>query len=232
MQFDSASSAQRWRRSERLRLELALAVLCALLLPPGRTASAGVAGSPQHPPACEKLALCSAGKLQPYNGDLDVPGEMAKAVAARSYNKELILLTTSPGPADGSYPRNMWNMVAMQALGNLADMGYEHVLLLSTDGEACRKIAAMMPRYGCAYSTGTLFKKEDKGTTIVLWVLRYRTLVSTFYQASGRGNQEAAEAAWAAGGAPFALPALSAPEQPHSPTGATLSRQHADNAPS
>ncbi|KAG2452511.1 hypothetical protein HYH02_002750 [Chlamydomonas schloesseri] len=84
--------------------------------------------------------FCSLGKVKPWTGDVRTSAALKACLAARSYNKELILLTeTRLNPA-------------YQTFAQLVSLGYEHVVLLSLEAP-CAASQAVWPRLACAWSS-------------------------------------------------------------------------------
>ncbi|EFJ50559.1 hypothetical protein VOLCADRAFT_88492 [Volvox carteri f. nagariensis] len=90
--------------------------------------------------------MCSLGKVKPFFGDVMPSPAMKSCLEARSYKKEVVLLTESRlNPA-------------YQTFRSLLDLGYEHAVLLSTL-ERCVRSNATWPRLGCVWSTQPLLSQ-------------------------------------------------------------------------
>ncbi|KAG2500796.1 hypothetical protein HYH03_001558 [Edaphochlamys debaryana] len=90
--------------------------------------------------ACAESDMCSIGQVRPYTGDIHPPEALRACLDARTYKKELILLTdTRLNPL-------------YQAFRSLLALGYEHAVALSVQ-ERCDKSAATWPRLGCVWSS-------------------------------------------------------------------------------
>ncbi|GIL70068.1 hypothetical protein Vretimale_3345 [Volvox reticuliferus] len=96
--------------------------------------------------ACEKSGMCSLGKVKPFLGDVFSSPAMKACLDARSFRKELILLTeTRLNPA-------------YQTFRSLLHLGYEHVVMLSSE-EKCFHSNATWPRLACVWSTQPLLSR-------------------------------------------------------------------------
>ncbi|PNH07950.1 hypothetical protein TSOC_005537 [Tetrabaena socialis] len=93
--------------------------------------------------ACEDSGMCSVGQVQPYSDDIRPSPALKACLAARSYRREVILLTeTRLNPV-------------YQTFRTLLSLGYEHVVLLSLP-DRCARSTALWPRLGCVWSSQRL----------------------------------------------------------------------------
>ncbi|KAG8460789.1 hypothetical protein KFE25_010844 [Diacronema lutheri] len=115
--------------------------------------------------------FCSVGKLAPYRaGDFERPGELERAVRARSWEGELVLSYANAG---GS----AW--VANLAF-SLRDVGIEHFLLLMMSDGACANLFASAAALSCGWSSwdmgGCKSEAESTGATERMWFIRHHYL--------------------------------------------------------
>lgn len=117
------------------------------------TASSGgaaiTAGSVQ-PRACQASGMCSLGKTKPFIGEIDDLAALKAALAARSFNNEVILLAeTRPVAAASAYQE-------------FRLLGLDNVVVLGGGKPTCSMLSALFPGVGCVWSSATWPRKEDK----------------------------------------------------------------------
>ncbi|GIL82746.1 hypothetical protein Vretifemale_11618 [Volvox reticuliferus] len=135
-----------------------------LFLTPLMSLACGVRGSLP----CERSGYCSLGRTMPFMGEVDSALGLRKALAARSYKQEVILMATDSEHVLG----------AMQAVGNLLRLGLEHVMMLSSSGSDCVRVAAALPSAGCVWLDWELpvlgAERDLVPAAVPLWHNRYR----------------------------------------------------------
>lgn len=128
----------------------------------------GSASEQRKPLACEKSGICSLGKTRPYTGDISRQGELRKALDARSYKKEVIIITSTSDHR---------MLPLLLVLDNLAQLGMDHVLILSLNHDSCTSISQHAAAYGCAFYNSSLARGLGLDGAALLWHNRYRTLM-------------------------------------------------------
>lgn len=83
--------------------------------------------------------MCSLGKVKPFLGPLSTMDDLRTALAARAYNKELII-ASDPRPE-----------VLTQFLSRMYYMGYAHVLLVLRGEPECKQVSRHFADVGCAW---------------------------------------------------------------------------------
>ncbi|EFJ41466.1 hypothetical protein VOLCADRAFT_98512 [Volvox carteri f. nagariensis] len=140
----------------RLRLLLLLSVL--VLLP----------GAEQAGLACERSGYCSLGRTKPYLGEVDTAVGLRRALVARSYRREVILMATDAKHVLG----------AIQAVTNLRRLGLDNVLMLGDSGPECVRVASALPSTGCVWMEWDLpvvgAERDLVPVAAPLWHNRYR----------------------------------------------------------
>eukprot|EP00854_Cymbomonas_tetramitiformis_P001350 gene1351-1951_t len=98
--------------------------------------------------------------------DLEERGGLARAAAARSFQREIILLTTNEKQAH----------LAVNMVANLRLLGIEHFLLLASNAELCHDLIPFLGPGGCVFSTLEEQYKQQAGaesvTSFALWTNR------------------------------------------------------------
>ncbi|KAJ1615749.1 hypothetical protein T492DRAFT_106190 [Pavlovales sp. CCMP2436] len=112
--------------------------------------------------------LCSVGKVAPHRaGDLELPGELEKAVRARSYGGELII--TYANEAGSAWVGNL-------AL-SLRDVGIEHFFLIMMTQRGCDGLYDSPSKLSCGWSSwdldGCKSEKDKTGATERMWFIRH-----------------------------------------------------------
>ncbi|KAG2435830.1 hypothetical protein HXX76_007025 [Chlamydomonas incerta] len=145
-----------------------LAALLLLLLPPGAAAAASATAGAGYSLPCERSGYCSLGKTKPYVGEVDSSLGLRAALAARSFRREVILMSSD---SERMLP-------AMMAVQNLLRLGLEHVLMMSSSGADCVRVAGAVPTAGCVWLDFELpvfgADREFVVPAIPMWHNRYR----------------------------------------------------------
>ncbi|KAG2441348.1 hypothetical protein HYH02_009940 [Chlamydomonas schloesseri] len=117
---------------------------------------------------CERSGLCSIGKTAPYVGNVDSSAGLRAALEARSFKREVILMSTDSEQL----------LPVRQAVHNLLRLGLEHVLLMSASGPDCVRVAGAVPSAGCVWLDFELpvFGADSAAvpTAAPMWHNRYR----------------------------------------------------------
>ncbi|GLI67397.1 hypothetical protein VaNZ11_011582, partial [Volvox africanus] len=117
---------------------------------------------------CGRSGYCSLGRTKPYVGEVDSALGLRKALAARSYKQEVILMAADSGHVLG----------AMKAVGNLLRLGLEHVMMVRSSGTDCVRLAAALPSTGCVWLDWELpvlgAERDLVPAAVPLWHSRYR----------------------------------------------------------
>lgn len=110
-----------------------------------------------HPPAADASTdFRSLGRMAVYRGDdLEKPGELAKAVAARSYRGELIL--TYGNEAGTAWIANL--------IFSLRGAGIDHSLVIVMSDEHCRALSRPPWLISCAWSSWDFGQTNTGGST-------------------------------------------------------------------
>lgn len=119
---------------------------------------------------CHVSGYCSLGKTKPFMGEVDSGLGLRAALAARSYRREVILMAT-----DAQHV-----LQALQAVSDLRRLGLEHVMMMSSSGPDCVRVAGAMPALGCVWLDFKLPAKGQERVMLVnaipMWHNRYRIL--------------------------------------------------------
>ncbi|KAL1514601.1 hypothetical protein AB1Y20_003695 [Prymnesium parvum] len=106
----------------------------------------------------------SAGRLKVYQGgDLETPGELRRAVRARSWRREIVL--TYANEAGTAWVSNL-------ALG-LRRAGVEHLLIITLKPQHCKALAKSSQQLSCSWSSWQMPKCATPSALRTLWYLRH-----------------------------------------------------------
>ncbi|KAK3260283.1 hypothetical protein CYMTET_30751 [Cymbomonas tetramitiformis] len=94
--------------------------------------------------------------------DLEAPGNLQKFLAARSYQNEIILMSTDAKAAHWGL-----NMVLQ-----LRRLGMDHLLIIVNTPDLCPKLEKIVPHIGCAYSSFLEKQNLNLGRVAGLWTVR------------------------------------------------------------
>ena len=109
-------------------------------------------------------AYRSLGKLKHYRGgDLEQPGELKKAVEARSYNGELIL----------TYGNEVGTAWIANLVFSLRASGIEHYLVIVMSDAHCKALSRPPWMISCAWSSWDFTSCKNKGELRRLWYSRH-----------------------------------------------------------